>query len=363
MYVFVEYRFDMKKAIFSLLCAALLSMNAAFAARITIDHSAMTDFFVAAVGQTQSQTFDITTSGLTDWNGRVIVSSQSEAGTFVLSSTGLLKDGTISKTLTFQPKSAGTFTATITASGTDAASVSFTVSGTCGGGSSTEEKQGDELELDLSNPLAQYETSFDGVARNSALSLDGWTNVATVGTRAWWGYEFEGDNCAKVTCYDSQREEGAPCQMLLVSPALDFYNASYRQLGFRLRGDYLAADMPDSLTVVYMDMADDSLYVQPLMVAARTSDESGEWFPYVLHLEDQELAEVFWIGFLFEGTRGAGHAATYYIDDFSWGKWLEDVPTAVPVVDGTQRVVKRIVNGQLLIIRDGIRYNIVGQKR
>ena len=65
------------------------------------------------------------------------------------------------------------------------------------------------------------------------------------GTRAWWGYTFPdydtdnaGEHAAKVTAYDSKVETGneTPCQMLLVTPALDFENAKSKYFTFRVMG-------------------------------------------------------------------------------------------------------------------------------
>ena len=56
--------------------------------------------------------------------------------------------------------------------------------------------------------------------------------------------------------------------------------------------------------------------------------KSGEWKEYHIDFTDQHLADVFFIGFGFVGTRGATSSATYFIDDISFGR--TDLPVITP---------------------------------
>ena len=40
----------------------------------------------------------------------------------------------------------------------------------------------------------------------------------------------------------------------------------------------------------------------------------------------------------------------------------ENTATAIDLVNGEKKALKRIENGQVIIIRDGIRYNVMGVK-
>ena len=51
-----------------------------------------------------------------------------------------------------------------------------------------------------------------------------------------------------------------------------------------------------------------------------TKDESGEWNEYHVDLTGQDLADTFFMGFRFTSTRGRYNAATYYIDDVTYGR-------------------------------------------
>lgn len=297
---------------------------------ISIDTSNLKPFSCKA-GETQKQTITVTTKGLPDY-GNIKLDGKA-LGNYLLSSTMLMKESTATITITFTPKANGTYNETITASALEATPVTINITGTASaGGDDPEAKEGDELPLVTDNPRVQYSTSFDGVTRNKPLALDGWKNLALKGTRAWWGYGFEvetedplkteTDYCAKVTCYDSKVAAGAAqeCQMMLVSPPLNFKDAVKKEVTFRLMGQYLTNDESYLMEVCYLDMADGSLYTQPIeMQIPCTADESNTWFPYVLDFTGQEVADTFFIGFRFTAPRGIDCSATYYVDDFTWG--------------------------------------------
>lgn len=67
---------------------------------------------------------------------------------------------------------------------------------------------------------------------------------------------------AKITAYDSKVEtgNGTPCQMMLVTPPLDFVNSASKLLTFRIMGDMLLESQTDLLEVCYIDMAENDMY-------------------------------------------------------------------------------------------------------
>lgn len=326
---------------------------------ITIDASSLVPFACKA-GERQQQSIKVITKGLPDY-GALKVDGKSP-GNFLISNTMLMKDGTATITITFTPKVNGTYNESITASALEATPVTINITGTAGdGGDDPEAKEGDELPLVTDNALVQYSTSFDGVARNKPLAVEGWKNLAMTGTRAWWGYGFEvetanpevteTDYCAKVTCYDSKVPAGAAkeCSMLLVSPALNFKDAVNKEVTFRLMGQFLTNDDIYLMEVCYIDMADGALYIQPIeMQIPCTADESGTWYPYILDFTGQEVADTFFIGFRFTAPRGIDCSATYYIDDFTWGKG--NAPVAKGDVNGDGAVDVADVNACINVV-------------
>lgn len=301
------------------------------------DTSELTAFEVATAGETQVQTINITSANLPDY-GTIKVLGDAN-GAFTINSTMLMKSGTTALRVTFAPKSEGTFTERIEISGVKLPAQTITVTGTCGGSLPEQPVEGDELTFDTSAPLKLLNETFDGAADNKPLSIAGWVNNAAIGKRAWWGYDFkDGNKAAKVTAYDSQAQIGAedPCQMLLLTPALDFANSASKLLTFRVMGQYMADGMTDLLRVVYCDVADGEPYFQELqgLGIPASADYNGEWIDYVVDFEGQDLADTFFIGFLFDSNRGRDNSVVYYVDNVTYGR------TDVPQIKSDVRTVE-----------------------
>ena len=283
--------------------------------------------FEAEVGKSHEQTFTVTTANLPDFaNMRV-----KEAGSFHISTTMLLKDNVTEVKVTFEPKEAGEYNNEIEIYGLAFDTVHIKISGKATEATSPEpSKEGDELPLDPSQPVKLLNEHFDMTVKNEPLSIAGWKNVAMEGTRAWWGYELPegdelaGDKTAKVTAYDSMTPDGGetPCEMLLVTPPLDFKNSESKVFTFRVRGDYLMDNQTDLLELCYIDLLDGDMYIAPVegFTMPNVADLSGEWQEYHINLAGQNIADVFFMGFRFKSMRGRNNAATYYIDDVSYGR-------------------------------------------
>lgn len=288
---------------------------------ITVDASGLSQF-EANVGQTAEQTLTYTSSNLLDW-GSLRVASESGSA-FRINTTTLLKNGQGQIKITFAPTAEGTYSEQLIFSADKMEPVTVSISGRTSGSLDPEQKQGDELAYDTTAPLAFVAEDFENCGtHNQPLSIEGWKNVAVQGTRAWWAYTFseDGNTAAKVTPYDSRMNESEPCEMLLLSPALDFVNAQTRLLAFSLMGDFMTGDPNDEFEVCYIDLLDGEPYIEPIqgLNIPNIADMNKEWIPYVINLEGLDLADTFFIGFRFKSNRGMDNSATYYIDNFSWG--------------------------------------------
>lgn len=298
---------------------------------ITVDSSALTPF-VAAAGETVSQVITVNTANFIDY-GKARVMGDAN-GAFTINNNMLLKSGQTAITITFRPQAEGQFTDRIELSSMMAEPVIITLSGATDGSLiKPEETEGDPLVLDDSNPLSLLNETFDGQTRNKPLKLEGWVNNAAEGKRAWWGFSFTegedmGNNVAKVTAYDSKIESGmgTPAQMLLITPALNGANAASKMLTFRVMGDNLLSGMTDCLDVLYIEKDGESMYTETLqgLNIPVTADYNNQWVDYVIDFEGQNIADVFFIGFRFNSTRGCDNSAIYYIDDVTYGR--TDVP-------------------------------------
>lgn len=292
-----------------------------------VAHSGGLTPFTCKAGEQQKQTITVTTSDLPDY-GKAAVKGLSN-GAFIISTATLLKNGNTQINITFKPLVPGDYEEVIEFSGIKAVTETIRIYGTATENGTTEDREGDRLPLDDSKPLASYMQNFDGVTKNKPLSIEGWKNLAQVGNRAWWGYTWDdGNGAAKVTPYDSKMEESTPCVMTLVSPALDFKNTPNPVLTFKVMGTLMRDGMADQLEVCYIEKDGEGMYVQPIdgLNIPASPDKNEEWVPYTIDLKGLDLADVFFIGFRFNSSRGAESTTSYYIDDFSWGQ------TNVPLI-------------------------------
>ncbi len=292
-----------------------------------VAHSGGLTPFTCKAGEQQKQTITVTTSDLPDY-GKAAVKGLSN-GAFIISTATLLKNGNTQINITFKPLVPGDYEEVIEFSGIKAVTETIRIYGTATENGTTEDREGDRLPLDDSKPLASYMQNFDGVTKNKPLSIEGWKNLAEVGNRAWWGYTWaDGNSAAKVTPYDSKMEETTPCVMTLVSPALDFKNTPNPVLTFKVMGTLMRDGMADQLEVCYIEKDGEGMYVQPIngLNIPASPDKNEEWVPYTIDLKGLDLADVFFIGFRFNSSRGAESTTSYYIDDFSWGQ------TNVPLI-------------------------------
>lgn len=292
-----------------------------------VAHSGGLTPFTCKAGEQQKQTITVTTSDLPDY-GKAAVKGLSN-GAFIISTATLLKNGNTQINITFKPLVPGDYEEVIEFSGIKAVTETIRIYGTATENGTTEDREGDRLPLDDSKPLASYMQNFDGVTKNKPLSIEGWKNLAQVGNRAWWGYTWaDGNSAAKVTPYDSKMEETTPCVMTLVSPALDFKNTPNPVLTFKVMGTLMRDGMADQLEVCYIEKDGEGMYVQPIdgLNIPASPDKNEEWVPYTIDLKGLDLADVFFVGFRFNSSRGAESTTSYYIDDFSWGQ------TNVPLI-------------------------------
>lgn len=301
--------------------------------------------FTAKINEKSEQTIEVTTANMPDYTYVKL----KDPGAFLLNNTMLIRNMTNTLKVTFQPKKAGFYSTSIVFSALGMDDVEVAIEGVATGETPDEPKEGVDLVLSEENARSVLDEKFNNIERNKPLDIEGWTNSALKGTRAWWGFSFldydlesPNEKVAKVTPYDSKMETGTPAQMMLVTPPLDFKNAASKVFTFKVRGDYLKDNQPDLLELCYVDIADGSLYVQPLAECKMpcTKDESGKWFPYSIDLTGQQLADVFFMAFRFTSTRGCDNTATYYIDDVTYG--LET--TAIKTVGTTEKARLTVYN-------------------
>jgi len=333
----------------------------------TITVPASVEEFVAAPGTQQQKSFTISSINMFDY-GTVAITEQSTAGSFLINNTSLLPNDDYDFTITFKPDMPGEYTATIKVSAPMAEDRYINLTGKSQGDVPEPEKEGTELILDKSNPLTLLNEDFQTVdAHNKPLMLNGWDNVAMTGLRAWWGYKFDDDNnvAAKVTAYDSKADSGTPCEMLLVTPALDFKNSASKVFTCDIMGDFLPeGGTQEALEVLYIEDKD---WMQPLqgMNIPAQADYNKEWVKYVIDFEGQDLADVFFIGFRLKATRGRDNSSIYYVDNVSWGRTdIPQIKTTCQGVDLTSIPGNTVTSDEIEIsalnLTEDIKLSVVG---
>lgn len=332
---------------------------------ITLNPTAL-EPFTAKVNETSEQTIEVTTANMPDYTYVKV----KDAGQFILSNTMLLRNMANTVKITFQPKAEGTYSTALVFSALGMEDVEVPISGVATGETQEEPKEGVDFVLSDENPLTELTETFDNIDRNKPLALDRWTNSAIIGTRAWWGYSFPdydqespNEKVAKVTPYDSKMESGMgePVQMMLVTPPLDFKNAKNNIFTFRVRGDYLQDNQTDKLELCYVDITEGEPYIQPLTECRMpcTKDESGKWYPYTVDLTGQQLADVFFMAFRFTSTRGCDNAATYYIDDVTYGRETSGIST-LDMTEKARVSVYDLAGNKVAEMADAIPGQVVG---
>ncbi|MCI6161122.1 MAG: choice-of-anchor J domain-containing protein [Prevotella sp.] len=307
-----------------------IAYDAANPPTVALEPGALQPFSCQAT-KTAEQTFKLTPANMAE----NISVTMAQKNAFRLNTASVYYKFPADIKVTFAPLKEGEFKDTIVISSYGLETQRIPVSGTATANTAEEEKEGVDLALSEKDPLLLMYETFDGVKHNKPLDIPGWTNVAVTGTRAWWGYKFPdydelpNEMVAKVTPFDTKIETGdeKPCEMLLVSPPLDFKNAASKMLTLRVRGDYLQDNQTDEFKIYYLDLKDGKLFKSEIQGfnLPDTKDEAGTWNEYHLNLEGQKLNDVFFIGFGFKSMRGVANSATYYIDDVSYGR--TDLPT------------------------------------
>ena len=235
-----------------------------------------------------------------------------------------------------------------------------------------------EFVWDNANPRTLLIEGFDNASHNMPWSNDGWQNVAAADQRPWWGFEsaktqiLDGDGkFVKATAYQYATPSTGTWESWLITPPLDYRNAAAKTFAFSVMGQYLP-DEEDStrLEIFYIDATDNSNVFRQNLTSSfdipKTADMTEKWVTFYLDLEPfaQTMADVFYMGFHYIGPNGNEGVVTYYLDDISWGR--DDLPPmqgieSIQHLDaGTQKILR---DGQVIILRGGREYTILGSER
>ncbi len=190
------------------------------------------------------------------------------------------------------------------------------------------------LDFTGETPKAILSENFDGKLHHGALSVPGWRNYSFSGNRPWVAFKQTADDSktgkmedvAKVTLYNSTRQNEKELTAHLVSPLLSYTNATTKELTFRL---YKQTQTEGDLFYVYVAPVKDGKVTQflqlPLdLVTPGDAVSERTWFDYLIDLSlVPELVNVkdFVVVYSLQTPLDGNQTSTVYlIDDFSWGQ-------------------------------------------
>lgn len=234
-----------------------------------------------------------------------------------------------------------------------------------------------EFVWDFSAPLTYMEEGFDRATHNQPIAVKGWQNIAAEDARPWWGFNsaknqvFDYDfKSAKATAYQYGKETTGEWEMWLVTPALDYKNAENKIFSFSVMGQYLPEEITEEITTFF-----EVYYIDPLIEPAWFQDltssftipivasEGEQWYQFALDLTpySETIADVFYMAFRYVGPNGSKGVITYYLDDVSWGK-EQAAQGVISDQKSEVRSQKILRDGNLIIVRDGKEFNVLGMK-
>ena len=320
--------------------------------------------FEAVVGGEMDSVFTVTSAECKDYVYLRVDHIQGTA--FTIDNTMLMKNTTSDVTVRFKPREVGSYMSRVTIYTLDADSVYVILKGTA------REITEDDIDWQArfvwgeAKPLTYLNETFDSVAHNKTLLLEGWQNVAAKNARPWWGYR---DGCAKATSYQYGVASTGLWDMWLVTPALDYKKTETKQFGFKVMGEYLPLDSARTwLEVYYVDpsiMVDDAAYFQNISEYFEIpflEEQSGEWYKCVLDMTPfaSTVADVFYMAFRYMGPNGANGVVTYYIDDVTWG--FDPTVNGAENVTQNAKVRKELRDGQIIVVRGEKEFDVVGRQ-
>jgi len=333
------------------------------------------DTFRCKAYETVTDTFVVKSENCYDFVHVMVDDETGDPWAFGLSSSFFGKNTTDTVVITFAPVKAGNYTAKFIAytSGiTD--TIRFAVAGVA------EDGKPKPIDVDWDttfvwnthNPYKTMDEGFDhaDTCRNKTLKTTDWQNVVTTGQRPWWGFYSDSTKQAKMTSYYYQTDSGSVAmETWLVTPALDYKNASPKIFSFSVMSDLIYKGQTGKLELYFIDPTDPKKiyfeHVQAVdtMIPANNDELEYNWVPIVMDLSKvSNMPDVFFMAFRFTD-KGGNNGVTYYITDVTWGIGATGMinVNANENVNHMSDVHKFVNNGKLYILKDGKQYNILGQ--
>lgn len=333
------------------------------------------DTFRCKAYETVTDTFVVQSENCYDYVHVMVDDETGDPWAFGLSESFFLKNATDTVVISFSPKKEGLYTAKFIAFTSGIAdTIRFSTVGVAENGQPTPPVVDWDTTFvwNTTHPYAILNEDFDhaDTCRNKTLKTTDWQNVVRKGQRPWWGFYSDSTTQAKFTSYFSYQDSASvEVESWLVTPALDYNNAPSQYFTFDVMSDLIYKGQTGKLEIYYIDPSDSTdIYFEHIesldtLIPANNSDLAYTWSTVVVPLVNQPyIPDAFHMAFRFTDM-GGNNGVTYYISNVTWGVFSPSGVENINANDNANRrsdVHKFVNNGQLWIVKDGKRYNLLG---
>lgn len=325
----------------------------------------MLSAFSCKAKETQTQSVFVTSQNCID-DVKVSI-EQTKGSGFTIDQSFIVKNTSHTTVITFCPITEGDYAATITFTTEKGNTIKINVTGTATKSDPTPVDYDTVFVWNTTNPYKLLDENFASALpaqRNKTLKVTDWQNVVKKGTRAWWGFNSDTTTQAKATGYMFGITEPTETEMWLVTPALDYKNATSQVFTFKVMSDMLFEGQTHNLEVYFIDPSDPKdIFFQHLTdldeyIPYADEDLENKWSYIQVPLAGQPyIPDVFFMAFKYTD-QACNNGGEYFVTDVTWGK--EQIITGMPDIQSTNTVKKFFDGRQIIIIKNGRRYNILG---
>lgn len=323
--------------------------------------------FSCKAKETQPQSVSVTSENCID-DVHVTI-TQTKGSGFTIDQSQIVKNTPHTTVITFCPMTEGEYAATITWTTEKGNTITMDVTGTATKADPIPVDYDTTFVWNTNNPYTYLKENFASALpdqRNKTLRITDWQNVVRQGTRAWWGYNSDTTTQAKATGYMFGVETPTDAEMWLVTPALDYKNATKQVFSFKVMSDMLFEGQNHELQVYYIDPSDpQDIFSQHLeevdeLIPYGDDQLENTWYPIVIDLTGQPyIPDVFFMAFKFTD-KACNNGGEYFVTDVVWG---EQSATALPTQQVKSDARKYLHKGQLVIEVKGVKYNMLGAQQ
>lgn len=323
--------------------------------------------FACKATEKQSQSVSVTSENCID-DVKVAIEQKKGSG-FTIDQSQIVKNTPHTTIITFCPMTEGEYAATITWTTEKGNTITMDVIGTATKADPIPVDYDTAFVWNTNSPYTYLNEDFASALpdqRNKTLRITDWQNVVKKGTRAWWGYNSDTTTQAKATGYVFGVETPTDAEMWLVTPALDYKNATKKVFSFKVMSDMLFAGQNHELQVFYIDPSDPKdIYFQHIeevdeLIPYGDDKLENTWYPIVIDLTGQPyIPDVFFMAFKFTD-KACNNGGEYFVTDVVWG---EQSATATPMQNMSAPARKYIQSGHFVIEYQGKRFNILGAQQ